>query len=354
MFKAMDCKYMVFVRCFTYNHSAFIKDAMDGFCKQQTSFPFVCAIVDDASTDGEQYVINQYLNDNFDLEDKSVSFTEETNDYILIFSRNKFNKHCYFIVLFLKYNHHSLRKAKFPYYKEWYDRSKYIAICEGDDFWTDSKKLHKQIEFLENNEDYIVCSHDFIIFEQEEKCYHNTTYYNSVFNNLPNDSSFFSYDLDNYFDGWWTQPLSCIYRNGDYLKMIPRNKYKRFRDDVFFYYVLKEGKGALLRDNMGVYRHNNTGVWSTVGYLEQRSLLIYNAYNIFLVENDRRAYKKIIRHQIQRLLTLKESGNRKQFWKDLKYYIGIDPFHYKMKLIWSIIRFDIGKIHFKLIKSFGK
>ena len=60
-------KYMVRVSCMTYNHASYIEDAMNGFCMQETSFPFVCTIVDDASTDGEQDVIQKYLNEHFVL-----------------------------------------------------------------------------------------------------------------------------------------------------------------------------------------------------------------------------------------------------------------------------------------------
>ncbi len=54
-------KWQVCVKCFTYNHASYIEDAMNGFTMQQTNFPFVCTIVDDASTDGEQDVIKKYL-----------------------------------------------------------------------------------------------------------------------------------------------------------------------------------------------------------------------------------------------------------------------------------------------------
>jgi glycosyltransferase involved in cell wall biosynthesis len=57
--------YKVIIRCFTYNQSAFILDAFEGFAKQRTKFPFLIAVVDDASTDGEQNVIQNYISENF-------------------------------------------------------------------------------------------------------------------------------------------------------------------------------------------------------------------------------------------------------------------------------------------------
>ena len=55
-------EFKVFVRCMTYNQSKYIVETMNGFTMQQTDFPFVCCIVDDSSTDGEQKIISKYLN----------------------------------------------------------------------------------------------------------------------------------------------------------------------------------------------------------------------------------------------------------------------------------------------------
>jgi hypothetical protein len=149
--------WMVFVRCLTYNHAPYIEDAMNGFAMQETDFPFVCAIVDDTSTDGEQEVIRNYLNEHFDLEDKKVARHEETDDYVLTFARHKTNLNCYFAVLYLKYNHYSIKKSKLPYVSQWRDNAKYIAICEGDDYWIDAQKLQMQVDFMDNNPGIGLC-----------------------------------------------------------------------------------------------------------------------------------------------------------------------------------------------------
>ena len=64
--------FLVCVRSYTYNHAPYIEDAMNGFSMQQTNFPFVCVIVDDASTDGEPEVIMNYLNCHFDLDNETI------------------------------------------------------------------------------------------------------------------------------------------------------------------------------------------------------------------------------------------------------------------------------------------
>lgn len=145
-----NMKFMVWVRCLTYNQSSYISDALDGFCGQITNFPYVCTIVDDASTDGEQKIINKYLLDNFEMSDSSVVRNEETEDYHLLFARHKKNRNCFFAVLFLKENHYG-KKSKWPYLTEWSENADYHAICEGDDYWTDERKLQRQVDYLENH-----------------------------------------------------------------------------------------------------------------------------------------------------------------------------------------------------------
>ena len=142
--------FKICVRCTTYNQSSYIEDALNGFTMQETNFPYVCTILDDASTDGEQEVIKKYLQEHFDLDNRSVVRNEETDDYVLTFAQHKTNRNCYFAVLFLKYNHYSIKKAKDQYIKEWLD-VKYIALCEGDDYWIDPYKLQKQVDYLESH-----------------------------------------------------------------------------------------------------------------------------------------------------------------------------------------------------------
>ena len=111
-------KFKVTVSCMTYNQSKYITDAMNGFTMQQTSFPFVCTIVDDASTDGEQDVIRKYVEENFDFSEDSVAFHKETDYAHITYAQHKTNKNCYFAVLYLKENHHSQKKPKLPYLEE--------------------------------------------------------------------------------------------------------------------------------------------------------------------------------------------------------------------------------------------
>ena len=157
-------KFKVCCRCFTFNHSKYITDAMNGFTMQQTSFPFVCCIADDASTDGEQDVIREYVEDNFDFSEGSVAYHKETDYAHITYAQHKTNKNCYFAVLYLKENHYSQRKSKMGYLSEWRDMCEYEALCEGDDYWTDNCKLWEQVNYMESHPDYGMCYGQVLFF----------------------------------------------------------------------------------------------------------------------------------------------------------------------------------------------
>ena len=142
----------------TFNHAKYITDTVNGFCMQKTDFPFVSCIFDDASTDGEPEVIRKYVEEKFEI----PMITEETDDYNLVLARHKSNANCYFIVLYLKHNHYSIKKDKNAYVKKWIDGADYLALCEGDDYWTDPLKLQKQVDFLEGNPEYSLTFHNAI------------------------------------------------------------------------------------------------------------------------------------------------------------------------------------------------
>ena len=147
--------YLVCIHCMTYNHASYIEDAMNGFCMQQTTFPFVAIVVDDASTDGEPEVIKTYLNTHFDM----VNARQwESDDAVFIEAHHKENLACTFAVVLLKYNFWQAKKGKEALIKEW-SNTRYVAICEGDDYWTAPSKLQKQIDFLERHQDYSLCAH---------------------------------------------------------------------------------------------------------------------------------------------------------------------------------------------------
>lgn len=151
----MENNFLVGIRCFTYNQASYIEDALCGFTMQQTSFPYIVMVVDDASTDGEQQIIFDYIRKEFDVANSDIAYNKETKYANIIYAQHKTNKNCYIAALLLKENHYSqqLHYRKFEYLSEWRNSIKYEALCEGDDNWITKDKLEKQVKLLENAPD---------------------------------------------------------------------------------------------------------------------------------------------------------------------------------------------------------
>lgn len=275
----MNYRFLVCVRCFTFNHAPYITDALNGFTMQQTNFPFVCTIVDDASTDNEVEIIKEYLDNNFDLEDKSVVRKEETDDYVLIYARHKENRNCYFAVFFLKYNHHSIKKSKMSYISEWRDHVKYNAFCEGDDYWINPQKLQKQIDILESHSEYGMCFTDFNL----EDTVNGKNYY-AQFNS--NRTKFpIVYDLRQWITNYYyAAPMTWIVRH-ELLAKIPKIKSS---DGTYVWYAffLWFSKVYCLNDVTAVYRRISDSASNTLNpsklYLREEGM--YNAKKM-MIEN---------------------------------------------------------------------
>lgn len=122
---------MVSICCTAYNHEKYISDAIDSFLMQKTNFEFEILIHDDASTDKTAEIIREY-------EKKYPSIIKPIYQI-----ENKYSKG---IEIVYTYN---FTRAK----------GKYIAMCEGDDYWIDPYKLQKQFEYMENNPECSLCVH---------------------------------------------------------------------------------------------------------------------------------------------------------------------------------------------------
>ncbi|WP_413531700.1 glycosyltransferase [Empedobacter brevis] len=124
-------KITVSICCITYNHELFIEQCIEGFLIQKCNFNFEVLIHDDASTDSTQKIIKEYQKKYPEII-KPIFQTE-----------NQYSKDVGGINA--RYN---FSRAK----------GKYIALCEGDDYWTDPLKLQRQVDFLEENEEYVIHS----------------------------------------------------------------------------------------------------------------------------------------------------------------------------------------------------
>ena len=129
----MDESLMVSIQCLAYNHKKYIRQCLDGFVMQKTNFRFEAIVHDDASDDGTSEIIREYA-DRYPNIIKPIYETE-----------NLYSRH-----------DGSLRRVVQKKLS-----GKYIALCEGDDYWIDPLKLQKQVDFLEANPDYGICITDF-------------------------------------------------------------------------------------------------------------------------------------------------------------------------------------------------
>ena len=131
----------VSIICNTFNHAKYIEEAINGFLIQKTTFPIEILIHDDASSDGTADIIRKYASKYSELI-KPV-FQEE----------NQYSKG---ISITMRYQ---IPRAQ----------GKYLAFCEGDDYWTDPEKLQKQYDYMERHEEVSICCHAYSMVDRNGK-----------------------------------------------------------------------------------------------------------------------------------------------------------------------------------------
>ena len=341
--------FLVRVSCMTYNHAPYIVDAMNGFTMQQTSFPFVCIIVDDASTDGEPEVISNYMLENFDLADKKIAIEEETDDYRLMFARHKSNQNCYFVAVLLKYNHYSINKPKHPYYMRWVG-AKYIAMCEGDDYWIAPDKLQKQVSFLDGHEDYSFSCTGFDFLHQST---HEIISGEEV---TKANLSIINEDKDiclSILDGtlFRIQTMTVVYRTSSYNKYSALLKKQGglflMNDTQTWVYLLKDGKLHYLPDNTAIYRLNEGSacrqktIKNRVRFdLSCAEMKVYMADEINAPQN----YKVKFQKYYQKKLNIYYCYD-----KDYKPFVRIEFYSLKDRIMYYVLKSFIVRPFFKMI-----
>lgn len=148
---------LVVIRCATYNQAAYIRQCLDGFVMQRTDFAFVAIVHDDCSTDGTDDIVREYAQ-RYPNIIKPIFETE-----------NQYSK-----------GDGSLSRIMNQACNN--TGAKYMAMCEGDDYWTDPLKLQKQVDFLENHPEYeLVFTNRNILKNGEIKpSYHPMREYSSI------------------------------------------------------------------------------------------------------------------------------------------------------------------------------
>ena len=248
----MEYKYMVCTQCITFNHKPFIEDALHGFAMQQTTFPLVTVLIDDASTDGEGPLLCDWAAENLDL-DAECAYVRDLDYAHVICAPLKNNASHTFVFLFLRENHYSLNKTKSAYFSEWADKAKYHATCEGDDYWTEPLKLQKQVDYLEKNPTVAFTCHRYKVFDQELNKWESDGF-EKRFADVKEGFRFKAYQNR----GWMTKYLSLVFR-ADFL-----DEYRKMGstlDYMLVYFLFKKGDAYIFNEFWGVYRKHDGGVW---------------------------------------------------------------------------------------------
>ncbi len=207
----------VSIICDVYNHGPYIRQCLEGFVNQQTSFPFEVLVHDDASTDNSAEIIREY----------EAKYPEIIKP--IYQSENKYSKK---ISIWCNF--------QFPRIK-----GKYVAFCEGDDYWTDTLKLAKQVTFLEANPDYTLS-------------YSKAKIYNQVINQFEDYT--FGHLVNSYKklleDNHIPTPSVCLRTNiiNTYIESILKNQNWRIGDYPLWLHAAGCGKIQFINETTCVYR----------------------------------------------------------------------------------------------------
>lgn len=214
---------IVSIQCMVYNHEPYLRQCLDGFVMQKTDFKFEAIVHDDFSTDGSAAIIREYA--------------ERYPEIIK--------------PIYETHNQYSKRDGSLERIMTNACRGKYIAICEGDDYWTDPMKLQKQVMFLERHQDFTMCFHRVNIkfeYEQEHKSLYN------LYSHLE-EREYFGNELL----AQWTVPTTSIMYDSNkvVVNIDPRFMYG---DIIIVLSCIKYGRVYCLNDRMATYRRNPGGV----------------------------------------------------------------------------------------------
>lgn len=265
----------------TYNHEKYIEEAIQGVLQQRTNFPIEFVISNDASKDSTHEIITRLA-----VDTELISF---------------------------KYYNHTENLGMMPNFIVALQAcaGKYIALCEGDDYWTDPLKLQKQVDFMEKNENYVGCFHDTLVklennSSSELKPWRN--YNKQIFNVMDTISTISLFHT-----------ASFLFRRESL--RIP-NWFAGIQSGDMALFALVANNGLLYRidEAMSVYRKHEGGVTNTI------SLISYHKNRITLFKylkgdckpETHSKIKEVIEYHRKELSILQKSTFKNKLKKFLK------------------------------------
>lgn len=256
----------VSIVCISYNQEKYIAQALDSFVSQKTDFDFEAIITDDCSTDSTSKIINEYAK-------------KYPNIIKTVLRKKNIGVQANFV--------DALKRAT----------GDYIALCEGDDFWTDEHKLQRQVDFLDRNDDYSLCFHPVsVIYDKNEQP-------DAIF---PAEKDGFT--LKKLLKSNYIQTNSVMYRRREYdsipLNILPLDWYLHLFHAQF-------GKIGFIDKVMSSYRRHEGGMWWSAqedekdGLWKQHGVALLAQYlEQMRLYGEHPAYKIIIENRIVRTIEI--------------------------------------------------
>ena len=329
----METEIMVSICCLTFNHEKYIRNALDGFVNQKTNFKYEILIHDDCSTDNTPTIIKEY-------EKRYPKLIKPIYQNV-----NQFSKGI-----------HISSTYQFPRAK-----GKYIAMCEGDDYWTDCNKLQLQFDAMEKNKNCTLCTHIVQHIDETGNYVDNTQPNQEIKNKInegviPNkiffNKVFFDMIIPFQTSSFFLKKEDVIKYSNTFLKEI--DKIKDFGDVPLSWYMLLNGDCYFINKVMSNYRENSIGSWSN--NLKNKNLIIkhyndiiyfFNKFNSFSKYKFNDSISYLVRKYEFRILVEKDDFSKMVDFKYKKFFREL-ALEYRIKIyVYAYIPF-IRKIRNKI------
>lgn len=303
----LEEKVLVSVCCTAFNHEKYIRDCLDGFVNQKTNFRYEVIVYDDASTDNSAIIIQEYA-------DKYPDIIKP-----ILQKENQYSK--------------GIRiSEKYIYPK---CNGKYIAFCEGDDYWCDENKLQKQVDFLANNSDYIACVH-------QTRMVNLRNNKSSLFVKHSKNSSIVA---EEFFCSTIPFHLSSLMIKTDVFVERPSFCFisKQVGDYPYGLYLALKGNIYFINDVMSVYRRFTEGSWSIKNVSKPNFELWEDMIKILTLADEYSDFK------YHKLVDKKKIGYEYKLWK---HTAGFEVFNNERFKILSASK-KLKMIFYILCRKFG-
>jgi len=259
---------LVCTTTYAFNHQAYIRECIDSILMQKTTFPVRICIHDDASTDQTAAIIREYQEAYPNI---IWAYLQEVNTF----------------------RHPDKIKLQSAY-RSWMESGKYIAMCEGDDYWLDPLKLQKQVQILEQNPDIFLCAHDVEIAHEGVSAPKRDRFYD-----VPYEGNFI-FDFNDYFENHFFHTASKVYRVPNDLSLYHDMLKRVAASDILVnQWFLSMGDGYYMQEKMAFKRRNPGGFTNSETYRDQ-DFRLSNRYN--LLKKTLRFTPKSMRRRVRQVL----------------------------------------------------